>query len=84
MPCCGQIRSKETIDTAGQARVAAAAANRRPVYRAVAFEYTGRTSLTVTGPVTGARYLFSAPGARIPVDGLDSVALAAIGVLRRV
>jgi hypothetical protein len=84
MPCCGQTRAKETIGAAETARIAAAVSNRRPVYRAVALEYTGRTSLTVTGPATGTKYLFQTPGARVQVDGLDSVALAAIRVLRRV
>lgn len=84
MPCCGQTRAKETIDAAERARIAAAVSARRPVYRAVTFEYTGRTSLTVTGPATGARYLFQSPGARAQVDGLDSVALATVRVLRRV
>ena len=72
------------MDAAEKARIAAVVSNRRPVYRAVAFEYTGRTSLTVTGPATGVQYRFAAPGARAQVDGLDSVALAALRVLRRV
>jgi len=57
--------------------------NRRPVYGAVAFEYTGHTSLTVTGPATGVLYRFETTGARLQVDGRDSVAMAAIRVLRR-
>ncbi len=83
MSCCGQARAKETMDAAEKARIAAAVSNRRPVYRAVAFEYTGRTSLTVTGPATGAQYRFETPGARVQVDGRDSVAMAAVRVLRR-
>jgi hypothetical protein len=84
MPCCGQTRTKETIGASQSARIAAAVPNRRPVYGAVGLEYTGRASLTVIGPVTGARYLFPFPGARVQVNGLDSVALAAVRLLRRV
>lgn len=83
MNCCGQARSKPAMDAAEKARIATAVSNRRPVYRAIAFEYVGRTSLTVTGPATGTRYRFETTGARVLVDGRDSVALAAVGVLRR-
>lgn len=71
------------LDAAEKTRIAAAVSSRRPVYRAVAFEYTGRTSLIVTGPATGALYRFATPGARVQVDGRDSVALAAVRVLQR-
>jgi hypothetical protein len=35
------------------------------------FEYTGKTSLTVTSPVTYKQYRFERPGARVPVDLRD-------------
>jgi hypothetical protein len=44
--------------------------------------YSGRTALTVTGPVTGAVYRFSAPGARLAVDPRDAGALLKVPVLR--
>jgi hypothetical protein len=84
MNCCGQARAKETLDAKERARVAAAVADRKPVYGGVSFEYIGRTSLIVNGPATGTRYRFETPGARVQVDGRDSVAMAAIRVLRRV
>jgi hypothetical protein len=50
----------------------------------VEFEYVGRTALTVTGPLSGQRYRFAAPGARLLVDGRDAFALATVPVLERV
>jgi hypothetical protein len=46
------------------------------------FEYTGRTALTVTGPITGAHYRFHQHGSRLHVDPSDSAALARVPVLR--
>jgi hypothetical protein len=50
----------------------------------VAFEYVGATALTVFGPLTGVRYRFAHPGARINVDARDAAALAAVPNLRQV
>ena len=54
---------------------------RRPAYE---FEYLGRTSLTVIGPVTGKPYRFARPGARQTVEAPDGPSLAPIPGLRRV
>ena len=40
--------------------------------------------MTVTGPVTGARYRFSTPGSRVAVDLRDRKSLAAIPQLVQV
>jgi hypothetical protein len=45
-------------------------------------EYTGGKALTAVGPVTGNRYRFDRPGARIGVDARDRSALATIPVLK--
>jgi hypothetical protein len=50
----------------------------------VAFEYTGRSRLTVIGPVTRARYDFVGHGARVLVDRRDSNSIATVPALRRV
>ncbi len=50
----------------------------------VAFEYIGRTGLTVTGAVTGRRYRFDQTGSRLGVDPRDRPSMAAIPVLRQV
>lgn len=50
----------------------------------VAFEYTGRSRLTVIGPVTRARYDFVGHGSRMQVDRRDSNSIATVPQLRRV
>ena len=54
-----------------------------PAHGAVAFEYIGRTALTAIGPVTGRRYRFGVPGARVTVDLRDRPALASVPHLRQ-
>jgi len=49
-----------------------------------AFEYIGRSGLTVVSPLTGTRYRFNGPGARLRVDPRDGQALAGIAALRQV
>jgi hypothetical protein len=49
----------------------------------VVFEYVGRTGLTVLGPITGHRYRFAGPGAKVPVDSRDAASLAAVPNLER-
>jgi len=48
------------------------------------FIYLGRTTLRVTGPVTGTVYHFATPGARLRIDVCDAVALQRVPVLRAV
>jgi hypothetical protein len=50
----------------------------------VYFEYAGQTGLTVTGPVSGRRYRFDGPGARVPVEPVDKPAMERVPHLRRV
>lgn len=50
---------------------------------AVQFEYLGRSAITAIGPVTGRRYNFTAPGARVAVDLRDRGALASVPSLRQ-
>ncbi len=44
--------------------------------KTVTFEYVGLSSLTAVSPITGKRYVFSRPGAKVEVDGRDRQALA--------
>ena len=46
------------------------------------FEYTGRTTMMVVSPVTGRRYVFDGPGARLEADWRDRQFLAAVPRLR--
>jgi len=50
----------------------------------VAFEYVGRTALTVTGPASGRVYRFERTGSRIEADLRDRRSLAAIPQLRQI
>lgn len=43
-----------------------------------AFRYTGHTSLTVRGPVTGRNYHFASAGAVLAVDPRDAPSLTAV------
>ena len=81
MSCCGQGRAAAASGAAA-APVRAAAPSRKPAYGPVVLEYVGKTSLTVVGPATQKQYHFSVPGARVSVDGRDSVSMAAIRQLR--
>lgn len=87
MACCGKQR--EQVGATNPIRPAlsagTSASQRAPVSRqfVVCFEYMGRTGLTVVGPVSGRRYRFDGPGARLVVDPRDQVSLAAVPNLRR-
>lgn len=48
------------------------------------FKYTGRTTLTVRGPITGRMYRFSKLNLRIAVDGRDASALMGVPNLQLV
>jgi hypothetical protein len=48
------------------------------------FEYTGTSSLVVVGPVSGKRYVFDAPGARVAVEPVDKPSVAGVPRLREV
>lgn len=48
------------------------------------FEYTGNNALTVQGPITGKRYRFSGPGARVGIDNRDAPSVAGVPNLKRV
>jgi hypothetical protein len=75
MSCCGKFRSQASASPAAPART--------PSNGTVAFEYTGKTALTVVGPVSRTTYRFAGPGARAFVDGRDSIPLATVRTLRR-
>lgn len=88
--CCGRKsgRSRPSIATTRHASSSARGVGfspppgrqRAPVY----FQYVGRTSLSVLGPITGIRYRFGGHRAVLPVDPRDGPSLAAVPNLRRV
>lgn len=84
MGCCG--KSRERMKAAPSLRNAPPSPQANAVWPAgtVVFEYTGRTRLTVIGPITHTRYEFTGFGARLYVDQRDSVSVATVPALRRV
>lgn len=48
------------------------------------FQYSGKTAMTVIGPVSGLQYRFAYPGSRLPVDIRDRAAVAAVPGLMQV
>ena len=79
MACCGQGRrsyqSMPVRPSAGAFGVPLAT----PV-----FEYTGATSLSVVGSVTGRVYRFERAGARSEIDARDQQSVARVPLLRRI
>ena len=78
MSCCGKGRTQ--LRLAGNSSQAAPPTTGAPPLRAarIYFQYTGATSLRVDGPISGRRYLFAGPGARLEVDPRDRRSLAAV------
>ncbi len=80
MPCCGQgVIVSSMSGLSGNLERGNGAAR-----TTVKFQYTGRTGLTVVGPVTGMQYRFDGPGATLPVDSRDQRSVAAVPKLKRV
>jgi len=79
MACCGQRRGQ--MATGGA--IAAAAKRAPPGSRVALYQYTGMTAMTVAGPLSGAKYRFAAPGAKVQVDPRDVAAMATLPNLRR-
>lgn len=71
MSCCGKAR-------------AAAAGSVMPLGQTIEYEYLGPTTLTVIGPMTGQRYYFDAPGARVAIDVRDRIHLGGVPRIRPV
>jgi len=97
MPCCGKRRAEFQTPTStrqgfdssrgtfqSEPAFVAASPLRSVTVVTIYFEYTGDTGLTVQGPITGKRYRFSGPGARVGVDGRDAASVAGVPNLRRV
>lgn len=88
MSCCGRQTSNFTAPAtphrpaSPHANGSAAPPQARQTH--VYFEYAGQTGLTVTGPVSGKRYRFDRPGARLAVEPVDKPAIERVPHLRRV
>jgi hypothetical protein len=79
MGCCGKIRQALPVENT-QVRPTTFTPP-SPTFQD--FEYTGKTALTAIGVATGARYRFTAPGARVAVDSRDAPSMIAVPNLRQ-
>lgn len=85
MSCCGRgTRSpgggSRTVD--GRATRDLGASGTRHRGPEESLQYTGASTLTAYGPISGRSYHFGSPGAVVPVDPRDVPWLAAIPKLR--
>jgi hypothetical protein len=87
MSCCGgkrrQFPAAPRPAHTGTIPVPAARQTTPAITEVITFEYTGRTGLTVRGPLTGRAYRFAYPGAQVSVDKRDASALTAVPHLKR-
>jgi hypothetical protein len=84
--CCGQkgwtYRPATPSARFPDPATARVAPRSRGAETAARFEYTGPTTLTVRGPLSGRTYVFRGHGAVLTVDPRDRAALAAVPGLR--
>lgn len=90
--CCGRGRTGRSLNMLGAAptnvapsnRLATRAVSHAPItpQNGPAFEYVGKTAVTVLGPITGASYRFERTGSRLRVDPRDRAGLVQVPVLR--
>jgi hypothetical protein len=55
----------------------------RTIPRVAIYEYTGTTGMTVMGPMSGLKYRFGQPGAKVQVDSRDVRSMAGLPNLRQ-
>ncbi|MGA2581364.1 MAG: hypothetical protein ABSH24_35850 [Bryobacteraceae bacterium] len=77
MSCCGKTRGMAGNGISGQNN------QQTPIPGLIAFEYIGRTALTVIGPASRTTYRFEEPGARVVVDARDRPSLNALPMLKQ-
>ncbi len=79
MTCCGQGRSKAAMN----GKLTGPARRPAPVSSAILYQYTGTTGMTVIGPISGIRYRFDQPGAKVQIDRRDLSSLTGLPNLSR-
>lgn len=78
---CGKNRNSLTQPLSGQV---VAKSRTSGIWQDTDFEYTGKSGLTVIGPVTGQRYRFNYPGDRQLIDYRDASAMAGVPNLKKI
>lgn len=81
--CCGRSRIATQLGLANRASSAGMPTANGELQHPT-FEYVGKTALTVIGAISGIRYRFDRPGARVRIDCRDQLSLERVPVLRRV
>jgi hypothetical protein len=81
MGCCG--RARQSLGAILNPPVLAEP-NDAPRRTSVEFQYVGASALTLIGPVSGRRYRFGGPGARLVIDPRDRPGLARVSRLRQI
>jgi hypothetical protein len=82
--CCGKKRNSYQSGLSQGSRQATPGAAFSAGPGKALFEYTGNSTLSVSGPITGQRYYFSRHGAQVEVDVRDRAWLARVPVLRAI
>ena len=77
--CCGRNATPASVTNRTARPTPPAPTPTRPAE----FEYTGATALTVVSPITGHKYRFLRPGARLYVDAIDRQWIAFVPHLKR-
>lgn len=75
MSCCGrsiQANQLNKTDSGDVAGTAVRTGSGMAAQKSLLVEYEGAGSLTAFGQITGRRYHFPGPGARVYVDGRDA------------
>jgi hypothetical protein len=81
MSCCGRMRD---ASASSERALTMNAPTITPPRFVVQFAYVGATSLTVIGPISGRRYRFDRPSARLAIDPRDRPGLLRVPSLRQV
>ncbi len=86
--CCGKARlaapnPPRVVGDAPSNPSGASALGHQHDLKGSSFEYVGKTALTVVSPLTGKRYRFPEPGARLEVDVRDRSWITFVPHLKR-
>jgi len=85
MSCCGNQRQQISSGNLAQTTSSPVSQTIQPGrHTAAYFQYTGRTGMTVIGPVSGIRYRFNYPGECVFVDLRDRLGLLSVPNLKQV
>jgi hypothetical protein len=90
MGCCNQKRARwrnpggPAWSTLPASQTMIPMTNEIPAAQSVAFEYLGRTAMSVMGPITRTQYRFRATGARVSIDHRDVPYISGVPNLQRV